>query len=444
MDRRTFIGTTGAAAALSIIKPGNADAIGLPFLKSGSDKPMAVEKGGTLAGKPLQQLCDEYVAALKEYKEFQLKWVVDPEYGGYCITTGWDGPPVNVNSKAAWYEGRGTQTFAYMYNNIDPDPRILEACRKSVEFTMKNYPEGDLFFPKTFRRDGTPGPRDVNLYGDIFIAHGFCEYSRIKGNEKYWDTAKQIITKCFRMYNQPGYNATPLTPKGTRYGGHCFILIKCITDMLDIKDDAELKSISDWCIDHYQKYHWNPDINLGNEEINFDFSRPNNELANRAMLGHASEVLWMTANEAVRRKDKAMFDLCVTRFKRTLEVAWDDVYGGVFTVLSDVDKNVFDLGKVTWGQVEALNGLTLIIEHTGDEWAKEYHNKLYKWVMAKLPLKPYGLPLWQDATGRKGDFVKRGETRRAENMHYPRQLMLSLLATQRIMKRKGAISGIFG
>jgi len=41
--------------------------------KSGSDKPMAVEKGGTLAGKPLKQLCDEYVAALKEYKEFQLK-----------------------------------------------------------------------------------------------------------------------------------------------------------------------------------------------------------------------------------------------------------------------------------------------------------------------------------------------------------------------------------
>jgi mannose/cellobiose epimerase-like protein (N-acyl-D-glucosamine 2-epimerase family) len=441
MDRRTFIGTSGAAAALSTIRSGNSDAVGLPFIRSG--KPMAVDKDGKLAGKTLKELCDQYIYDLNEYKEFQHKYVVDREYGGYCVMTGWDGPPTSYR-KRAWYEGRGTWTFAYLYNNIDPDPRHLEACRRSIEFTMKNYPEGDQFFPANFSREGEPGPREVNLYGDIFIANGFAEYAKTKGNEKYWDIAKEIVLKCVRIYNKPGYNATELTPNGTRYGGHCFILIKCITDMLDFRDDAELKSISDWCIESYMKYHWNPAYNLNNEQINHDFSRPNNELANRVALGHASEVLWMTMNEAVRRKDRALFNECASRFKRNLEVQWDDVYGGVFTVLQNVEENQFTLSKVTWGQVEDLNGLMLVIEHTGEEWAKEWFGKLYTWVMAKLPLKPYGLPLWQDSTGRKGDFVKTSETRRAENMHHPRQLMLNLLSLQRIMKRKGAISGIFG
>jgi hypothetical protein len=94
--------------------------------------------------------------------------------------------------------------------------------------------------------------------------------------------------------------------------------------------------------------------------------------------------------------------------------------------------------------MEDLIGLMMIIEHTGADWAKEWFGKLYTWTMANFPLKPYGLPLWQDYTGRKAEFVKDPKGRRAENLHHPRQLMLNMLATDRIMKRNGNISGIFG
>ena len=442
MKRRAFLGTTaGTAAVLSGLSGCETKTTQTTTVQA--EKPMAVGKDGKLAGKTLQELRDQYLYDLNEYKEFQHKYVVDKEYGGYTLQTGWDGPPVSYE-KRGWYEGRGTWTFSFLYNNIDPDPRHLEAARRSIEFTLKHLPKGDQFFPATFTREGKPGEREVNLYGDIFIANGLAEFAKSKGNEKYYDIAKDIVLKCVRMYDKPGYGADKLTPDGARFVGHWFILVKAATDMLGFKDDPEIKAIADRCIESQMKYHYNPDYRLYNEQINHDFTRPKNELANSAGLGHSSEVLWMTMNEAVRRKDKAIFDENAKRFRRTLEVAWDDVYGGVFIELEDVELNKFGLGKAGWGQMEDLIGLMMIIEHTGAEWAKEWFDKLYTWTMANFPLKPYGLPLWQDYTGRKAEFVKDPKGRRAENLHQPRQLMLNLLAVERIMKRNGAVSGIFG
>jgi mannose/cellobiose epimerase-like protein (N-acyl-D-glucosamine 2-epimerase family) len=252
------------------------------------------------------------------------------------------------------------------------------------------------------------------------------------------------MKKCVRLYDKPGYNASKNTPNGTRFMGHWFILLHFVTQMLENRDDPELVAVADRCIEAQMNHHYNPDYGLYNEEINHDFTRPNNELAQYGSLGHSSEMLWMTLYEAVRRKDKKLFDENAARFRRTLEVAWDDVYGGVFISLAHVDENRWnDVGKAGWGQMEDLNGLMCIIEHTGADWAKEWFDKLYTWTMAHFPLKPYGLPLWQDYTNRKAVFVRGTNGRRAENLHHPRHLMLSMQAVERIMKRGGKISGVF-
>ncbi len=441
MKRRAFLETSGMTAAALTGIAGCRQGTGRSTVSSASGL-MATDEGGTLAGETLEQLRDRYLADLNEYKEFQHKYVVDKEYGGYCLNTDWDGPPITWG-KRAWYEGRGTWSFMYLYNNLDPDPRHLEASRRSVEFVMRHNPEGDQFFPANYTRGGEPGNREVNLYGDIFIANGLAQYSRAQGNERYWDTAKDIVMKCVRMYDTPGYNATKLTPNGTRYVGHWFILLRIATEMMEMRDDADLKALADRSIDAHMNYHYHPDYHLHNEEIHHDMSRPDNELANRASLGHSSEVMWMTLYEAVRRKDKALFDENAKMFRRNLEVAWDDVYGGVFINLDDVENHIFALRKAGWGQMEDLIGLMYIIEHTGAQWAKDWFGKLHIWTMAKFPLKPYGLPLWQDYTGRKAEFVKTNNGRRAENLHYPRYLMLNLESARRIIERKGAVSNVF-
>ena len=92
-------------------------------------------------------------------------------------------------------------------------------------------------------------------------------------------------------------------------------------------------------------------------------------------------------------------------------------------------------------QVEPLNGLQLIVEHSGEQWAKDWFSKAYSYVLDKWPCEQYGYPLWLDYTDRKVSF--KTYTDRAELYHYPRFLMLNLLSTERIMKRDGNVSDIF-
>lgn len=451
MKRRSFLSASLAAGASTMSCSGPSDKDG----KTSTAGPSALDADGTLAGKTLAELRKQYRYDLfTDYVPFQHKYVVDKEYGGFMLHTDWDGPPITTE-KTAWYEGRGTWSMSFLYNKLDPDPRHIEAARRSVEFIMKHEPRGDVFWPNLYTREGkADAPPNTDLYGDIFIANGLQEFSKAPGNEKWWDKAKEIMMKCVRMYDKPGYYANvtksylgedaPPLDGGARLVGHWFILLRLATQMLENRDDPEVEAVATRCVDAVMNHHYNPDIDLINEVICHDFSRPDNDLVQHVGCGHNFEVLWMTLYEAVRRRDKNMFDLAARHFKRNFDVAWDDVYGGLFRSLEHVDKNLWDADvKGGWVQMEAMNGLMCIIEHTGADWAKEYFGKIYTWTMDRFPLKPYGLPLWQDYTNRRAIFVKSPNGRRAENLHHPRQLMLNLLAVERIAERNGKISGIF-
>ena len=109
--------------------------------------------------------------------------------------------------------------------------------------------------------------------------------------------------------------------------------------------------------------------------------------------GHALETLWMIMFESERLKDRLLFKRASELFKRELEVFWDDVYGGVLHSMQNVDKNLWGeigLQKALWLQEEVLIGLMSIIEHTGEQWAKDWFSRLYSYVLDKFPLKQYG------------------------------------------------------
>jgi N-acylglucosamine 2-epimerase len=402
----------------------------------------AAPDAGRLAGRTLEAIRDRCRQDLEEYAEFQHKYVVDRQYGGYTLHTDWDGPPLDYD-KRTWYEGRGTWTFCFLYNRIDPDPRHLHAARASIDFVLRHRPDVDAFLPARFTREGEPGNPERDLYGDIFVANGLAEFSKAEGNEEYYDIAREIVLKCVRIYDTPGYGASELAPQGSRWLGHWFILLRIATQMLESRSDPAIESLAERCIEAQMNYHYHTDFGLYNEQINHDLSRPDNELAQRGSIGHASEMLWMTMAEAVRRADRTLFDENAMRLRRNLEVAWDDVYGGVFHNLEHVDENRFVLNKTAWGQMEHLIGLLMIIEHTGAQWARDWYARLYTWVMERFPLRPHGLPLWQDGTNRRAVFIRGNNGRRAENLHYPRYLMLSLLALNRMVERGGEIADVF-
>lgn len=440
MKRRTFLETSVGTGAL---------VSGLACAKEPVKKAPSVTDNGKLAGKTLEELREEYrYWLLDDYVPFLDKYVIDHEYGGFMCTTDRDGTNINKN-KRTWYEGRGTWVHSFLNNEVKSDPAYVEVARKSVEFILKHNPTGKELMPAGYTREGKPlrNEPDSVFYGDMFVANGLQEFSKASGEDKYWDMAKEIVLKCADIYdNRPDYGnlrATKNAPevKQPRMLGHWFVLIRCTTQMLEKRDDAEMKAINDRCVDAIMNRHYNPAYDLINEYVNHDLSRIDSDRG-QTVGGHSPETLWMVLFEAVRRKDKALFDRASESLKRHIEVMWDDVYGGMLGGLRHVDRNEWSVGKSLWLQEEVLIGTLCIIEHTGAQWAKDWFSRMYTYVLDKFSLKQYGYPLWILYADRKVTFVE--HTNRVGNFHHPRHLMTNLITLDRMIERGGKVSNLFG
>ena len=183
-------------------------------------------------------------------------------------------------------------------------------------------------------------------------------------------------------------------PDAPRILGHWMLFLIVTTRMLRYNDDPEIKAIADRAIDAIMNYHFNPEFYLLNEILCHDLSLPDNEFAQFVYTGHAMETLWMVMWEAVRRQDRQLLLAAAQRFRRHVEISWDDVYGGVFRSLNHVNKNLWELDKQMWTQVEILVGTLLAYEHGGFDWTVEWYGKMYNYFVKNFSLKKYNSPMW--------------------------------------------------
>jgi N-acylglucosamine 2-epimerase len=406
-----------------------------------------VENSGNekVAGLTPQQLLKEYNAYLfDDFLPFMEKHVVDHENGGFMCHTDRLGNNLNTN-KRAWFDGRGIWVYSYLYNNFKQDPAYLKIAKDTVRLLMKCEPSGSNFWPWSYSRTGIDlKERTSDIYGSLFVAEGLTEYSVASGDASYWDKAKSILLQCLALYDSPDYfcslddDCPDISEiEAPRILGHWMIMLRLITEMLRIREDKELEDISERCVEALMHSHLNPQFGLLNEVLNHDLTIPQGPFSQLVYIGHAIEALWMVMDEALRREDIELFSRASLLFKRHVEIAWDDVYGGVFHCLTHTDNNVWVLNKLLWAQEEVLVGLILLIEHSDDAWAYQWFDKIYNYVIDKFPLEKHGYPLWNIGGDRKMTFKKEGI--RIENYHHPRHLMFNIQALERIIDRSESI-----
>jgi N-acylglucosamine 2-epimerase len=455
MNRRHFLGVSASGAAASFFEGRQVAAPPREGWQDGRSGNSVTQTNGLLAGMTLQGLRDLYHHDLfEDYLPFMDRYVIDHEYGGFLCDTDYDGTRGDTR-KMIWFEGRGTWVYSFLYNNLTHDPRHLEVARRSIELIMKSRPKDDNLWPRDFTREGTPlSEPPTEVYGDLFVAEGLAEYAMATKEQQYWDLAKNILFKCIRIYDRPDYRPdigrTYLGPEaklfpGARIQGVWMVLIRLATQMLRSASDPDLNAVADRCLEAVLKYHYNPAFALNNELLNHDLSRPTDEYEELVYTGHSIETLWMLLDEAVRRRAAETFRTIAERFRRHVEVAWDDVYDGVFRNLQNVDENRWSLDKVLWAQEEVLVGSLLCVEHTGTPWAKDLFARAHAYVRAKYPLKSHGSPLWMYASDRQVTFEAfRKMPKRVEHYHHARHLMLNLLCLTRMIDRGGKVSTLLG
>ena len=439
MDRRGFLGAAAGSAAM---------------LSAGC-RPAALGRGARMtdasawSGAPLQKRAQLYRHYLfDDFLPFHYEHVVDGEYGGFMCSVDRDGTRV-ADTKSAWYEGRGAWTFAYLYNHVDPDPRHLETARRSVELILRTRPDEEHFWPRSLSREGEPlqppqEPRHNDLYGDCFLAAGIAEAARALGRDEWREVARQILRKCVRIYDRDdfcpddrswlGDEAPPITGMRTISAWMLFLWVG--QALLEggpgnsVGDD-EVEAIVTRSIEAVLDSHYNEEIGLINEVVGHDMQRAGGAYDQFVAPATVNETLWMVLGHAVRRGDAALLERSATQLRRHLEFGWDYVYGGVYMNCHSVEDNRWDHHrKGLWAQVETLNALQLLVEHTDLGWAHEWYARLSAYVLEKWPADQYGAPLWLDYTDRKVTFEPHWT--RADVLHYPRHLMHTIRSMERL------------
>lgn len=406
-----------------------------------------------LAGMAIQELRERYRAELFEsYLPFWDRYGIDQKYGGFLCALDHDGTLVSDN-KLAWFQGRGIWVYSFLYNHFGRNPRYLEIAKKAKEFLLAHFPQQDGWWAELVSREGKVlKPFGGDLLGMYFAAEGLQEYAYAAGDDETRAAAFNLLRKLFSHMNLPGSTDPETGVVGVRSQGLWMVTLRAATQILRKWHDDEIASMADQSIDAIIDKHYNPDLGLNTETLNFDFSRPKEE-ANKTKIGHSIESLWMVMDEAARRNDKALRAICAERIRRHLEVGWDHIFGGLADSINvdqggyqwPVDRLVgtdmelravgeYKWMKSSWSLDETLLATLKIIEDSGEEWAVRYFNLAQETFDKKVSLKRHGFPLFLIFADRRFSFQPHSV--RQENYHRPRQYMLNLLALDRMIKRQ--------
>ena len=396
------------------------------------------------AGMSLEALRDQYHSDLfDDYLPFWEEHGIDDELGGFMCTMDHDGSLLSTE-KHVWHQGRGLWVYAFLYNNFGGEGH-LEIARKARDFLVRHGRSEDGDWVQVVDREGNiVQPPDGFGHAGRFAAEGLQEYYRATGDEESMELAIANVKRSAAICDNPqlmvDHGYIPRSYPGLRVQRFEMVTIRVLTQILEQVSDPELEALAARSVDAVMNKYWNPEYRLNNEALDHNWGRPNDENEDFVYLGHSMEIAWMLLHEAMRLRDRALFDLVAERFERHMEVAWDDVYGGFFRAMRVHGTFAFD--KTLWVQEEPLIGTMMLLEHTDWEWPEYWFGRTFRFVQERYPLKRYGFPLWSLGGDRKGTFQP--HTRHKGNYHHPRHLMLNLLALERMIERGGEVSDFWG
>ena len=362
----------------------------------------------------------------------------------------YDGRLINTD-KLMWFQGRAMWVYSFLYNHFGQDPQYLETARKIKNFVFRYALQSDGWWAEKLTREGKViKPFSGDIEGIYFIAEGLQEYAAATKDESAREAACDLLKKLFRYFNRPefrysGPDFPELKPDGpcVRPQGTWMLNLGIASQILQRGHDAEIAAIADQSVDAIIKHHYNPEIGLNTEMLYFDFTRPKGE-ERKSRLGHGVEVLWMVMDEADRRGDSVLWEICAERIHHHLDVGWDRVYGGMSQWVN-VDHGGYEwppetpvgtefafkfIGeynylKTLWGMNEVLVATLKVYERTGATWASEYFEMAHAIIQEKLSQRKRGLPGYTLFTDRT--FTPQAHVARQDNYHPLRQLMLNIL-----------------
>ncbi len=392
--------------------------------------------GGAWSMTELVQIYRRYL--FEDYLPFIQRFVFDSKNGGFFCNCNYLGERLGV-SKRTWFDARGAWVYANLYKYYSSDIKYLEMAKLTLTLLENAKSNTQPYWPWTYDSIGKDlQEREGDIYGNLFVAEAYIAYGSAANKSDYQLKGKSILLDAYHHIQLPNYRyKLDYAPDGSTKTvhnvlGHWMILLNVGAGYLEQNSqDVQVSALVDHCIAELMENHFQQESGLL-LEVKCDANDNESKIMDDFVyLGHAIESLWMIMNEAYRKKDKGLVALAKERFKRHVEVAWDDLYGGFFHSLESIDNYRFLMDKVLWAHQEVLIGCAILMEKEGDPWAYRWFEKTLTYlqrhyVLQDLPNRP-----WRIAGDRRMKDLQPGT--RIENYHHPRQLMFALGTLNRIL-----------
>jgi N-acylglucosamine 2-epimerase len=364
---------------------------------------------------------------------------IDHELGGVMCALDIDGTPANTH-KFLWFQGRSIWVYSRLYNAFGRQARWLAIARQAVDFAIRHLRQPDGSWAEIVTREGAVIERGAaSRYGAFFMAEGLQEFAAATG-----DTDMHVLARDLLIARSRDATASSRVEQPA-----WFLTLLICTQMLGRCADREIEELAARAQRAILTDHHNPETGLNDEVTGAGVSGAAGD-AGLTVFGHSIEALWMVLDEAIRRKDPGVVDLCAERIHRHLDVGWDRVFGGLCHAVRvdaggaewPVERPVgtglefrvtgeYHYMKTFWSLAEALVAVLKVLEQRpGAGWARGWFERIQRTLDEQFSLRPQGSPFYVLFADRRIGTVQR--VSRQDNYHHPRMLMLALKSLEAI------------
>jgi N-acylglucosamine 2-epimerase len=296
-----------------------------------------------------------------------------------------------------------------------------------------------MFFLLT--RDGKPLRKRRYLFSETFGVIAFAEYARASGDGSALAQAKKLMELILRLYKDPVGLEPKVYPETRRMRGHSMAMIQINTLQIlrdaDPEHKAEYDRLIDSAIDEVFTYFVKPERRALFETVGINgelMDLPEGRCINP---GHAIETGWFILEEGRYREDESLIERVLPIIDWSLELGWDDRFGGILYFVDIDGKQPEQLEwdmKLWWVHNEAIYAVLLAHYLTGKEKYLEWFEKILGWSLDHFPDGECGE--WFGYLHRDGTVAldMKGNHWKGP-FHIPRQQLYTLLLLREMLQK---------
>lgn len=372
---------------------------------------------------------------LEQVVPFWMRHSLDREHGGYFTCLDRDGS-VYDDRKYMWLQGRAVWTFARLYRELEPRAEWLEAARLGADFIRRHGrdEQGRVYFSLT--RDGRPHAYQRKPYGAVFYQMGLFEYGRAAGDQACIDESIEVFWRIVDWINEPALLGRPSFPGQTRASSLADLLVVGLMalDLARHTGDPRYGAVVADTLAGVAR-HYDPARRIFVEHVARDGSDlstlPEGRMFNP---GHAIETAWIVLHMLELRPDPALRQQALAAIAGSLELGWDEPYGGIRYFVDLGGRPTLQLEatmKLWWPHAEAIYALVLAYAETRDPAWLSWLERVDAYTYAHFVDREHGE--WFGYCERDGSLALTSKGGNYKGFfHVPRALLFSMQAIERL------------